>query len=501
MRKFLIGAALVLGCAAHAGTGLAPLSSTPWGGGFSAALAMVQDPLDPTTMYVVQQGGLVKIVKNGVQLATNFADFTSGLNGMNLLSTGSERGLLGMAFSPNFANDRRVFFNYTTNGVAPPNPPGASSPPFGATVISRFTVPVPATPGDPLAITPASRFDLNFGADLGNPSTRWISQPFSNHNGGTINFGPDGYLYIGMGDGGSGGDPGNRAQNPLEQLGKMLRIDVGVDDANLDGCAIPASNPFVAANLPPGFAFAAGYTGPARTQIWAFGVRNPWKHSFDDSWPGRTDAYIIADVGQNTIEEVDWQPAGVGGINWGWRRFEGANLFSAGTVLSYDLGPTSPYRNQLPVHTYTHSAGFSISGGYMYRGQAMCSYKGRYFFADLNGRIWSMRLDGGVMSDLVEHTATLGQATVVGFGRDAVGELYVIRQSSIAKLISADTPMPGDCDGDRDVDFGDLNLVLGNFGLTGPAGARALPGDINFDGVVNFSDLNLVLAFFGANCL
>lgn len=500
MRMIMVIGCGVAGLASSAALArpLAALSPQPWGGAFSAALAMVADPTDPTTIYVVQQGGLVRIVKNGVQLAVNFADFST--TGMNLLSTGSERGLLGMAFSPNFATDRRVYFNFTTNGVAPPSPPGASTPPFGATIIARFTVPLPANPGDPLALLPSSRFDANFGADQGSSTTRWISQPFANHNGGTIDFGPDGFLYIGMGDGGSANDPGNRAQNPLEHLGKMLRIDVSVPDTNLDACAIPASNPFVAANLPPGFAFAPGYVGPARTHIWAFGVRNPWKHSFDDSWPGRTDAYIIADVGQNNIEEVDWQPAGVGGINWGWKRFEGNSLFSAGTALSYDLGAGSNYRNQAPVHTYTHATGFSISGGYMYRGQAMCSYKGRYFYADLNGRSWSMRLDGGVMSDLVEHTAALGQATCVGFGRDQQGELYVIRQGSIVKITSNDAPMSGDCDGDRDVDFADLNLVLANFTGFGPVGARARPGDINFDGVVSFADLNLVLAFFGLNC-
>jgi hypothetical protein len=144
-----------------------------------------------------------------------------------------------------------VYFSFTSSTVAPPNPPGASSPPNGSSVISRFIVPVPANPGDPLAIDTTSRFDISWGFDIGSPNTRWVVQPFSNHNGGTINFGPDGYLYFGLGDGGSEGDPNQIGQNPVTQLSKMHRLDVSVPDSDTNGCAIPPSNPFLQPNAFP----------------------------------------------------------------------------------------------------------------------------------------------------------------------------------------------------------------------------------------------------------
>lgn len=467
---------------------LAALSAVGWGGSFDSPVCMTADPLDPSTMYVVEKAGVVRIVKNGVQQAQAFANLGAG--GASIVeSSGGEQGLLGMAFSPNFASDRRVYFNFTSNGAAPPNPPGAVSPPLGATVIARFTVPVPAG-ANPASVSLATRFDLSFGYDEGTVGERWIDRALTVHNGGTINFGPDGFLYIGMGDGGDWAT----SQDPLSLLGKILRIDPGVASADAIGYRIPASNPFLPANLPPAL---AGFD--ARPQIWAFGVRNPWKHSFDDYGHGRTGAYIIADVGSGDEEELDFQAPGAGGHNYGWPRFEGSILQQPGVELAYDVSGTS-HRYVAPTHTYSHAVGVSISGGYTYRGQAMCSYKGRYFFADFDGRVWSARLTGSGVTDVIEHVALEGSLTV-GFGRDRAGELYIIRLSGIDKIVSDDEPLGGDADGDRDVDFADLNTVLSQFGTTGPAGGNGLAGDVNDDGSVSFADLNTVLSYFGQDCL
>lgn len=464
--------------------------------GLTQPVAFVQDPTDPTRQFIVQQNGIVRIILNGVLRPEFFANF--GTTGQNIISTGSERGLLGMAFSPNFANDRRVFFNFTSNGVAPPNPVGAAAPQFGGTIIARYTVPTPGGGAQP-AIQTSSRYDMAFGSDVGLPTQRWIIQDFSNHNGGTILFGPDGFLYIGMGDGGSAGDPNNRAQSAGSLLGKMLRIDVSVPDSNADGYVNPASNPFLAANVPPALS-----TLNVRPQIWATGVRNPWKHSFDDWGFGRTNAYIIADVGQNLWEELNYEPANAGGANYGWRRFEGDSLFNAGTPLLYDLGAGSNYRYRGPIDVYSHGVGISITGGYMYRGESMCSYKGRYFYADYgNGRIWSAIATETSYSNEIEHTAQLGSGALSAFGRDAAGELYILRYSAgtVSRIVSNEQPLPGDVNGDRTVNFSDLNIVLSNFGNTGgPTGVGNFAGDANGDGTVNFSDLNIVLSNFGRSC-
>lgn len=498
MRGIGVISAMVLAVGATASAQVNPsgvLSTQTIATGLTQPLALVQDPTDPTRQFIVQQNGAVRIVQNGALQPQNFADFGSA--GLNIISTGSERGLLGMAFSPNFATDRRVFFNFTSNGVAPPNPAGASSPQFGGTIIARFTVPVPSAGAQP-AVTNSSRFDLSFGYDQGAPTQRWIIQPFSNHNGGTILFGPDGFLYIGMGDGGSAGDPNNNAQNPSSLLGKILRINPNVPDSDVEGYDIPATNPFLPANLP---AALSGFA--ARPQIWSFGVRNPWKHSFDDWGFGRTNAYVIADVGQDTTEEIDFEPAGAGGANYGWRRFEGNGLFNSGTTLAYDLGAGSNFRYRAPIFTYSHAVGNAITGGYMYRGERMCSYKGRYFYGDyVNGRVWSAIVGDGVFSNQIEHTSVLGSGSLSSFGRDAAGELYIIRYGgTVVKIVSNEQPLAGDVNGDRAVNFTDLNITLSNFGASGgPTGVGNFPGDANGDGAVNFADLNIELSNFGLSC-
>ena len=286
--------------------------------------------------------------------------------------------------------------------------------PAGDTVVARYR-----RLADPLIADADSRFDLRWNGAGG---AAFIAQPFANHNGGNLAFGPDGFLYIGLGDGGSGNDPAHRAQNPAELLGKMLRIDVNVPDAHPIGYQIPADNPFARA-------------GPAgvRAEIWAFGLRNPWRYSFDDPSRGGSGALLIGDVGQDRWEEVDYEPANRGGRNYGWRNREGAHNNVTSQPPAY-LPLTDP------IHEYDHSAGASITGGFVYRGRALgAAYRGRYFFADLNGRVWSIALsvDGSGearASDLTEHTSELGGLARLGnissFGVDSDGELYIVSYSN-----------------------------------------------------------------------
>jgi glucose/arabinose dehydrogenase len=227
-------------------------------------------------------------------------------------------------------------------------------------------------------------------------------------------FGPDGFLYVGLGDGGSGNDPGHLAQDRATLLGKMLRVDVNVPDSHPIGYIVPASNPFV--------------SGGARPEVWSFGWRNPWRYAFDDPARGSTGALIVVDVGQNQWEEVNYEPAGRGGRNYGWRNREGAH----DNVTS--LPPAFTLLTD-PIHEYDHSVGSSITGGHVYRGSS-AAFRGRYFFADfVRSRVWSLALTIGTngeatASDVREHTAELGGANelanVASFGVDAAGELYLV---------------------------------------------------------------------------
>jgi glucose/arabinose dehydrogenase len=263
-----------------------------------------------------------------------------------------------------------------------------------------------------------------------------VAQPFSNHNGGNLVFGPDGFLYIGLGDGGSGDDPDHRAQNPASLLGKMLRIDVNLPESHPVGYVVPAGNPFV-----------SGAMG-ARPEIWSFGLRNPWRYSFDDPSRGGTGALVLADVGQNAWEEVDYEPAGRGGRNYGWRNREGAHA---------NVGSRPPAYLPLtdPIHEYDHSTGQSITGGFVYRGSALgSSWRGRYFFADfVTSRVWSIALSISPIGeatafDLREHTADLGGAgqltNISAFGLDADAELYIVSygRGVILRLSAGTPPIP-----------------------------------------------------------
>ena len=384
-------AGAVLLFAAHPLHSQMRLQSVLFAAGFSDPVAIVQDPTNRAVQVVVEQSGRIRVVESGVVQTTDFLDLRPAI------SSGGERGLLGLAFAPDYASSGRFFVNFTNRD--------------GHTVIARFR-----RSTNPLVADAASRFDLRIGGSA------VITQPFANHNGGHLEFGPDGFIYIGLGDGGSSNDPAHRAQNPAELLGKMLRIDVNVPDADSSGYRIPPSNPFVS-------------SGPAGTrhEIWSFGLRNPWRYTFDSPARGGTGALVIGDVGQGGFEEVNYEPRGRGGRNYGWRNREGAhdNI----QTLPPAFGPLTD-----PIFEYPRSQGQAITGGYVYRGSRLgAPYVGRYFFADFSqGRVWSIALtvdaNGEAQaSALLEHTLDLGGAATLGnvssFGVDADGELFIVSHS------------------------------------------------------------------------
>ena len=433
--------------------------------GLSLPVAFVQDPTDRTVQFVVQQGGRIRVIRNGAVLATDFLTLTSSI------AFGGEQGLLGLAFAPDYAASGRFFVNFTN--------------PAGHTVVARFH-----RSGDPAVADASSRFDLHWNGASG---PAFIAQPFANHNGGNLMFGPDGMLYIGMGDGGSGNDPGNRAQTPSELLGKMLRIDVSVPDGDPIGYQVPPDNPFVSG-------------GPAgtRPEIWSFGLRNPWRYSFDDPARGGTGALVIGDVGQNAWEEIDYEPANRGGRNYGWRVREGAhdNITSPPPAFT----PLTE-----PIHEYDHSTGNSVTGGIVYRGHRLGpQYKGRYFFADfVRGRVWSIALSIDPMgeahaSNLIEHTAELGGGSlgnISSFGLDADGELYMASYSTgkIWKVRAVGRGLPGDLDGDGKSDItvfrpstggwydlhSSTNYTSSTAHTWGASTDTVVPGDYDADGIID----------------
>ncbi|MCA1583444.1 MAG: PQQ-dependent sugar dehydrogenase [Acidobacteria bacterium] len=376
--------------------------------GFASPVAIVPDPVTPNVFFVVEQGGLVHAVQNGTRLPTPFLDLSTIVTA----TPRGERGLLGMAF-PLDAASGRVFVNFT-NRDGP-----------GHTVIARFH----RTPGNPLVADPGSRFDLMWPDAAG--LSPFIRQPYENHKGGNLAFGPDGFLYIGLGDGGSGNDPQNRAQDPQALLGKMLRIDVGVDDTDQQGYRIPAGNPFA--------------TDPTvLDEIWASGYRNPWRYSFDDFGAGATGGLIAGDVGQGSREEIDYEPAGRGGRNYGWSIFEG-NILTPGVSGRTPRSAVTP-----PIADYDRSIGTAVTGGYVYRGTILPpQYRGRYFLSDSGtGRVFSLGLaydsaGEARVAEYVEHTAELGSTVGVStFGRGLDGELYFARFNGTIYRISGPAPPP-----------------------------------------------------------
>jgi glucose/arabinose dehydrogenase len=373
--------------------------------GLQSPVAFVRDPTDRAVFYAVEQAGRIRVVRNRA-IEHDFLDLRG------VISSGGERGLLGLAFAPDFATSGRFFVNFTNRD--------------GDTVVARFRR------ASALSADAGSRFDLRWGTER----AAVIPQPFSNHNGGHLAFGPDGYLYIGLGDGGSGNDPQHHAQNPSSLLGKFLRVDVQVSDDHPNGYVVPPGNPFV-----------SGGPVAARPEIWSFGLRNPWRYSFDDPALGGTGALLTADVGQGAWEEINYEPAGAGGRNYGWRNREGAH------PNVQTLPPAfSPLID--PIHEYGRTDGQSITGGYVYRGRSLSAWRGRYFFADyISRRVWSVALAvnpatrDATASDLRDHTADLGGAARVGsvssFGVDADGELYIVSHNlgAILRLVS-EPPAP-----------------------------------------------------------
>jgi glucose/arabinose dehydrogenase len=318
------------------------------------------------------------VVRDGRVQETPFLDLRDAV------AAGGERGLLGLAVEPvgDEGQGGRVFVNFTNRQ--------------GHSVIAR----VRRSADDPLVADPSSRRDLMW------PDGRaFIEQPFSNHNGGNLVFGPDGYLYVGLGDGGSGGDPMNRAQDPRALLGKMLRIDVGVPDDDARGYRVPPDNPFV-----------DGEPVQALPEIWAFGLRNPWRFSFDR----RTGDLYIADVGQNAWEELNIEPARTGRRNYGWPTMEGDHCVASG-CSRVGVAPAVE-------HSHSSGEGGSITGGYVYRGSAIPCLQGRYIYGDYGThRFWTLRWDGVRVRDHVEITEDLAsRLPAASFGEDAAGELYVV---------------------------------------------------------------------------
>ena len=353
--------------------------------GFAAPLAFVQDPSNPSVQIVVEQGGRFRVLLDGVVQENDFLDLR------DIALAGGESGVLGLAFAPDYAVSGRLFVFFVDLN--------------GNSVISRFR-----RTDDPLRADPASRFDFRWPGD-----TTALVPPFANHKGGNLVFGPDGYLYIAIGDGGSGDDPFNLAQNPGVFFGKILRLNVAVPDEDAEGYDIPPDNPFVA-------------NPDVLPHIWSLGLRNPWRWSFDDPARGGTGAMLLADVGQGALEEFNYEPAGAGGRNYGWRVREG----NSDNIL--DPGPWSPLTE--PIHTYDHHVGASITGGFVYRGSVLGSaYVGRYFFGDfITGRIWSAGLNvdptthEATAGTIIDHSEELVEAAsfVSSFGIDAAGEIYVV---------------------------------------------------------------------------
>ena len=344
--------------------------------GLGGALFVTHVPGDADRLFVVQQSGVIRVIENGTLLPTPF------LNVASRIRAGGERGLLGLAFPADHAQSGLFYISFTRAGD-------------GASVLARLSV----SSANRNVADPASYTQV-FGP---------VSQPFSNHNGGCIQFGPDGYLYYGLGDGGSSGDPSCFAQNTRSYLGKMLRLDMSTTPASA-----PADNPFV--NDPN-----------VLDEIWSLGWRNPWRFSFD---PETGDLYV-GDVGQNAEEEISFQPAtSTGGENYGWKIMEGNRCFSTSNCQTGVPPCNSPLLTD-PIYTYGHSLGCSVTGGVVYRGCAIPSLNGTYFFGDYcSGTIWSFRYENGQVNGFRNWQSLIGRVgSLTSFGQDAAGELYVVSGS------------------------------------------------------------------------
>lgn len=336
---------------------------------FDAPLQVANAADGSGRLFVVEKEGSVYAIDTESGERTTYLDLSEAV------STTSEQGLLSIAFSPEFSNDRRLYVDYTDLG--------------GDTVVSRMT--------ERGGVADATTEEVLLG----------VEQPYANHNGGQLAFGPDGYLYVGLGDGGSGGDPQGNGQDPGTLLGSILRIDVSVRS----GYAVPRDNPFA--------------DGGGAPEIWAYGLRNPWRFSFDEE----TGDLWIGDVGQNRWEEIDREPAGSpGGLNYGWRAYEGTHRYGDDSVV-----PKNP---AMPVIEYGREEGTSVTGGFVYRGQAIPGLEGWYVWGDFgSGRIWGARAEAN--PDPVELFDT--DLAISSFGVDEDGELYVVdyARGAVYALVAA----------------------------------------------------------------
>jgi glucose/arabinose dehydrogenase len=345
--------------------------------GLARPVFVTAPPGDKDRLFVVEQHtGKVRILKpaTGAIEPTPFLQVTG-------LSAGNEQGLLGLAFAPDFATSGAFYVSLTDA--------------TGTSVIRRHKL----SAADPNVANPAGTVVLT------------VPQPFANHNGGWIDFGPkDKFLYLGLGDGGSEGDPNNTSQNPQLLLGKLLRLDVGRNDFPGDPArsyGIPPDNPFV--NKPG-----------TRPEIWALGLRNPWRCGFDR----QTGDLYIGDVGQDKFEEIDFQPAASkGGENYGWSLKEGKHPFKP--------NPSADQTLVDPIDEYSHDdGGIAVIGGYVYRGAAIPALAGTYFYADVTGTVTTFRYDGQNLTEKTDRTAELfpgaGPSAISSFGEDAAGELYLV---------------------------------------------------------------------------
>jgi glucose/arabinose dehydrogenase len=317
--------------------------------GFDAPVYVAATKSEPSKLYVVEQVGRIWVLANGRRLAKPFLDIRARVG-----ADSSEQGLLSMAFHPNYAKNRRFYVNYTDLN--------------GHTRVVEFRS------NGQRGLTRTAR-DILF-----------VRQPYANHNGGQLQFGPDGKLYVGMGDGGSGGDPENNGQTPSSRLAKLLR-----------------SNPL-----------------SVDWEIAGYGLRNPWRFTFDR----KTGDLYIGDVGQNAVEEVDYRPRGAAPANFGWARYEGSRAFESDVALD----PPTPL--VFPIFEYGHDDGCSITGGYVYRGTGVSAAVGRYFLGDYcSGNVWSLRVVDGKATDIRKESFRV--AGLTSFGEGPRGELYLVAQEGI----------------------------------------------------------------------
>ncbi len=445
LRALAAGSLLSLSIAARGQT-CTPLRIEQVGDGFIAPVGAACVPGDDRRLFVVEQDGRIRILNlaDGSINAIPFLDIDELVT-----DNRGEQGLLGLAFHPEYATTRFLYVYYIDND--------------GHTVIARYKT----FDGDP---------------DRADPDSAKIiltqEQPFPHHNAGMLAFGPnDGYFYAALGDGGNGGDPGNRAQNLETLLGKLIRIDVNVDPQPY---AIPPTNPF--------------FSDPdARGEIWALGLRNPWRFSFDRQ---NGDLYI-GDVGQATREEINFQPGqSPGGENYGWRCMEG-------TVCTGLSGCECNHESlTMPVVDHDRTEAACIIGGYVYRGRKIPDARGTYFYADFSvQRVYSLRVVSGKLTDWREWTDTLQPAGgIASFAEDAAGELYLVTRFGRVHRIVPDGLAHGDMNGDGDVDAFDVepfvlaltdrNAYISMFPSIDPDDI----GDLNCDGVLNAFDIEPFIA-------